>query len=459
MRKVYQLCMVAALLALLSCSEDESVAPELPRVAPAFTFIEPVTALLHNPELPLRLRWKATDEMAQAGLLHYKVEGTAEWKYLFEFPPKQREFDVDLDDQSSIRYRFALSTIDGKRWDSSAVVQYLVPVLTEPVGGDILDPGTTRYFRWTNFASTLEEVELSWSITGTNKWNLACFAAARDSAVAWPAMSIPLYSVVDFRIRGRGSKNASYVRGVVVRSGDVRFPKPGDSAYRLLNVAIDMQLGLPPGKDKTRTRYELSTDGGVTWKFIDREWFVLEEVTSSAFIRVSHPDVTYRLVSGPFSIVDRVQEYFQPRPGMEWHYDYKYSSIDYHGNRTTQNRWITISVLSEVRKPQRTEFPCSILVTEENGSQSTASGLLWQDTTIFRVVRGNFEPFIRAEIPGRHDASVDSLEYTFKLDPPPTLPLTWEKYISRRGKGVVYRSINNVESRQTGSSQEWRYRD
>lgn len=462
MRHFVQSLLIFACAALLqSCQENTTTEPAPPAptiISAGFVFDYPVEEIRWDLRESLILRWRTLDSSLDGGEIHYRAEGASDWKFLYAFQKFQSQTKVSLEDVSAIRYEFAIRPVNGVFTDTSAIVHIVAPILTEPKPGQFVTSVGEHHFRWTNVPEGCAEVEIRWKRMEDHAWQAGWTLPAGDGAMRWTSLPFGNAARLDFAIRAVDSPVWTTVRGVHFARLEVRSPKVGEEVYRYLTKEIDITLGIPPGFGHDSLNViELSTDGGKQWERIQRQWFITQPASADAYIRVSNPDVTYHITTGPFSIVDRVQEYFQPRPGMVLHYDRKYSARDHTGTITWQ-RSITISVLSEIRKAHRTEFPCSIQITDEKGGRSTSSGLLWQDTTIFRVVRGDFEPFLRAEIPGRHDASVGSTYKSFNWVHPSS-PVAWTEYYTQRGKGVVYQQTVILDTRETGSFDEWYYRD
>lgn len=431
--------LIVVLLLVCSCTGEQTNEAPIPAnpIPPAFIFEFPVEWQQWHPHKSITLRWRINDPTVTGGRIHYRAEKSSLWRALADFGPGETQVTVDLPDKTDIRYRFSITTRDNTRRDSSAVVQYLIPFLVEPREGSSFVVRDSILLRWENVADDVQEVEIQYSPRDRDQWVHVMYAPAGDGFAWFTNHPFAPYTAVDFRIRARGSLLWAYTRNVGIGVNSARFPVPERAVYRLLPMTIFATLGIPPTSDATLTSYELSVDGGSNWTRIQKTHLITEKATANALVRINHPALVEPYVLGPFSIVDRVHDYFQPFVGMRLQYDFNRSSSGY-GGGTPMKRRLIVTVLSVQQQGDRVEYSCSLLYIEENGTQHTATGMLWHEENAFRSIRGNFDPFLVPDLPAIHDITINTFRKQFSMMLPGSTSKVNFDYTTERYRGLVF---------------------
>jgi hypothetical protein len=449
---------LACLLLTAGCSEEPATAPRPPDAHPRpFEITSPIVPVDHDRRVPLVMTWKLSDSSQSMVHIHYRPMDSDVWIHERTISAKLERFEFALGGFAQKKYRFAISTGNGKFWDSSAVVSldWFPVMLAQPRAGELRLRSDVNRFKWVCFDDRIERVDVVWRPAGSSVWKAGWSRLAADSSLDWDAVPWTSGAILDFAIRGVYYLDAglaptdwSVVQNVAFGELAVTSPLPGSEWYRYLTAKIIAPVIVPPGFGKTSDAvYELSTDGGATWDSTASESTVLQSAATQAFVRVRHDGMKRAVASGPFSIVDRSSEYFSLSPGKTFRYYVFGTDATPSFTDTTSRSWHTITVLRERAGIGRTEYECSIVIEAPDGSSSTSTGLLWRQQEGQQMIGGNFEPFKNANVHGIHDISVDILKTDVVHGTPGEIPISSTRYETRRGKGIVSKTYATAVSR------------
>ncbi len=462
MKKINIWCILTGLLLLISaCAKDQVTEPDV-TLPPPVTWKQPfeimfpkdtVTYFRHH---PVTIRWELYDSSLATLDLYYRSLDEEFWTKDSRIIATARSFTFQPNQFAAKKYRFALSTTDGKFWDSTAVVSLdRVPLmLVEPEANELRLKTDTNRFTWIIMDDAIASVELRWSLAGTGTWTSGWTKQASDSTFVWENPPFSTGSV-DFEMRGHydassggGVTEWTSVRGVGYGEFSITAPPAGTVFRRFLKAQISGKVIVPPGfGTASETVYEVSTDGGTTWSATSSDWTILQPASTNAYVRMRHEGMGRTSASGPYIIEDRSSEYFSLSPGNTFRYYVFRVDETRYSRDTTSKSWHTITVLREREGIGRTEYECSVVVKYPDGRSSTSPGLLWREHDGQEMIGGYFEPFKDVNLPGKHDFSVDILTTRILHGKPGEIPISSTEYETRRGKGIVSKTCTTAVSR------------
>ncbi|MFA6233022.1 MAG: hypothetical protein WC824_02375 [Bacteroidota bacterium] len=440
-----------------ACSDSQTSEPN--RDSSPFEITSPREPITHDRSLPLVMTWNLLDQAVAEVHIYYRPDDVDGWILDTTVTASQCRVALRLDGFDQKKYLFAMSTLDGRYWDSSAAVtlHWFPVILIEPKAEDFRLISDEQRFMWMCSDDRIENVEIRWAATGSRNWSPAWSIAAADSLSVMN--SVPWGSGVklDFAIRGIFASGTglpptewSVVQEVGFGELSIISPAPGNEFYRFLKTNISVSIVLPPGfPADVDSVFELSTNSGGTWMEISPKWTILQPATDQAYVRLHHAGMNRTVMSGPFRITDRSSTYFSLSPGQEFRYYHYRISGGFGGPiDTTSREWITINIQNALPGSSRTEYPCSVRVVKEDGSTSTSIALLWQEHDGQKLISGNFLPFTDCRISGIHDNSIDTYTETISASTPGQIPWYHTAFDAQRGKGLTRREYTYMAARQ-----------
>ncbi|MCB2205815.1 hypothetical protein KQI65_13810 [bacterium] len=407
-----------------------------------------------------RLRWVLYDSTIREVSIWYQKDALPRWNYIETVPAALPYYDVpvDLADISSVR--FAVTRVNGKERDSSAVltVDKQQVYLLEPVDGMLYLRSDSLRIHWRPLVDGIEKVQIEIATEGKDDWHHALMLTRADTVYTWVRPPFYAGGCNKMRISAQYWNTWSTVEELKFASFNVDHPREGDVLYRFLPASIEDEIIIPDCMTPAEsTQYALSTDGGVSWNDVEKEWVVMAEATTSAMLRVTQPTLGMTATTGPFTIEDRSATYFALQKGMELRYMRADVKVGLHlPSDTVLTQWLTVHIDDEIVRNGRTEYPCTVTVRDGNGTSTTSTQLLWQERSGQQLIKGDFEPFSLGEIFGIHDASIDEFSNNLVIQQTPTSTTT-RRYRTERGRGLVSAAHTVVTGHITPTSQSRTY--
>ena len=437
--------LAALLLLCLSCQEDLPVQQQSDTV-PSASWKKPFSLLTYlTPDtiapLPApRLRWILYDSTIHEVSLWYQKDSLPRWNYIATVAAVLPYYDVPVDFADIARVRFAITRVNGKERDSSAVliVDKQQVYFLEPANDMLFLRSDSLRIHWRPRVEGIEKVQIEICTEGKDDWHHALVLTRADTVYTWARPPFYAGGCNNIRISAQYWGTWTTVEGLKFASFNVHHPVEGDVLTRFLPARIEDDISIPDCMTPAEaTEYALSTDSGVSWNIVERDWVVMAQATTTALLRVTQPTLGMSVTTGPFTIVDRSATYFALQKGMEIRYmRADITSKQHQPSDTNLRLWLTVRIDDEIVRNDRTEYPCTVTIRDEHGTSSTSPQLLWQEQSGQQLIKGDFEPFSLGPIFGIHDASIT--EFTNSIVTGQTEIITSNNsYRTERGRGLV----------------------
>ncbi|MCB2205821.1 hypothetical protein KQI65_13840 [bacterium] len=429
-------------LLLLSCTEETPQEPSA-SVVPSVTWEKPFELTSYTTFSTLlsrdtvRLSWVLYDTSMTNLAVWYRKIPKSEWTFLKLVPAIKQRTDVEVALWDAPAWRFAIARTDTLEMDSTAVIgiEQEAAYFIEPRENTIYFNSDSVLIHWRPKTDRPIRAILEYTKMGNEDWKEGVILGPADTVFTWTDNPLGQGGCYQMRLSFIDAP-PSYVRGVMFGGFEVHKPQENAILYRFLPVDIDAEIHIPHCMNQDgETVYEFSSDGGSSWREVDKGWRLTADATNNAALRVSELTMGVSQIISPVIIEDRSTTFFELNPGLEMRYRHSGFRSTRYGSDTTYAEWYTIHVDDEIVHNDRIEYPCTITIERDGEAPTTEKHSLYQSRDGQQMISGNFGPFSFGEIFGLHDISIDSEQFSIVHSQGPDY-VDRSFYVVERGRGI-----------------------